>query len=144
MCFITLKQVKNDHSKMFCFCWAENINFVFSKNLPSICINQYSMGVGSCTFSSYLTWTSVWGPPEARGSGGRAPNAQAIFTNLSKKNAFLGMLWCKFLLKITILIYGTAKCVDTPPPSAPRGVYPLLLCHLPQIYSFNTLYWSKL
>jgi len=27
------------------------------------------------------------------------------------------------MLKITILIYGTAKCVDTPPPPATRGVY---------------------
>jgi len=35
-----------------------------------------------------------------------------------------GILWFRFLLKITILIYGTAKCVDTPPPPAPRGVYP--------------------
>jgi len=43
------------------------------------------------------------------------------------------MLWFKFLPKITILIYGTEKCVDTPHRTSPP-----LLRHWPQIYSFNT------
>jgi len=36
--------------------------------------------------------------------------------------------------------------VDTRPPPAPSGVYPTsptLLCYCPQIYLFNTVYWSK-
>jgi len=41
------------------------------------------------------------------------------------------MLWFKFLLKITILIFGTAKCVDTLTPPAPRDV-PI---HIPHIYT---------
>jgi len=61
---------------------SENIKYKFhftSKYVKHLHQPVISMGVGSCTFSSHLTWTGSGGrssqPPKARKSGGGAPSA---------------------------------------------------------------------
>jgi len=48
------------------------------------------------------------------------------------KTFFSKSLWFKFLFKITILTYGTAKCVDTPPTAGAQECIPPLipLCYV--------------
>jgi len=57
-----------------------------------------SIKVGSCTFSSHLTWTN---PPAARGKGvwRRSFQRLAILGDLLPNNPFLGMFQLKFCLK---------------------------------------------
>jgi len=68
------------------FWWAENIKYKFRfclKFAQHMHRSVSSMGPGSCTFSSHLTWIGVWKrnpqPPEA------GPSAFTIFSDLLPK-----------------------------------------------------------